>query len=152
IWGTILVLVLGYVLRKFLVWKKQREQKKLESGSKKVLSPAERFRSRIRKLESQGFHQRREYKTFALELTQIIKNALSDVFKFAAEDLTTEELLLTLEKKQKAFYRRSGEDLKTILAELDQIKFAKVETTADQCLVLLDRSLKIGTVMFEGMP
>jgi len=150
LWGVLFTLIISFFIYKFVQWKKARKILASAETEAKLLTPAEKFRQRLRKLESQGFHQRGEYKSFALELTATLKAAFTAQLKFPAEDMTSEEVNSYLERRHKVLYKRIGSDLAGIFSDLDKIKFAKVETDAANCLALLDLSMKIGVVLFEG--
>ncbi len=105
----------------------------------------------MRKLASQELHLRGEYKAFALELTSIIKATLAENLHFAAEDMTSEEILYTLERLHRTFFNTAGQMVTIFLSDLDQIKFAKVETTAQKCEALLDRAARIGNAIFGAI-
>ena len=151
-WWWALWIGFGAALLIFVVWqtvKWLKERKRIkELVPEKQLTPQEQFLARIRKLESQGLHQKGEFKAFALELTSITKSAIGGHLRFPAEDLTSEELLSTLERRYRVFYNTSGIGLKNLLADLDQIKFAKIETDSQKCMTLLDTALVIGRGLF----
>jgi hypothetical protein len=150
IWGALLLLLIAIVVREFFKWKKRREILLTQPEAGKPQTPQEKFQSALRKLESKGLHQKGEYKAFALELTQILKVTLGEHYRISAEDMTSEELMETLQRRQKVFFNDHGSLLQTILSALDQIKFAKVETTSGDCLVLLDNVNRIGNGIFGG--
>jgi hypothetical protein len=152
LWGVLLTIIVSFITYHFLKWQNERARFRKQVAIEDLQTPAEKFRSRLRKLESQGFHLRGEYKSFALELTQILKTGLSDQLKFQAEDLTSEEISTTLEKRYKPFFKLSGPQVTSVLANLDQIKFAKVETTSENCMSLIDMTMKIGSALFEAAP
>jgi hypothetical protein len=150
-WAILLAAVSGFVIYHFLRWKKERDRSRSQLSEEKFQTPAEKFRARIRKLESSGLHDKGDFKSFALELTQILKSGLGSQLGFPAEDQTSEEIIENLERKYKPFYKRAGTQVKNVLSELDQIKFAKTETTSQACLALLDQTAKIGQIIFEGV-
>lgn len=150
-WWTLWIIAIGIFAGAIFV----QIQKKLKSRRKPnvqeaVLTPEEKFKARMRKLESQGFHLKRDFKIFALELTNILKTAMSEQLAFSAEDLTTEEILDYLRKKHKNFYVPVEARLQNIFTELDQIKFAKIETTTERCQGLLDSTNIVGRMLFGG--
>jgi hypothetical protein len=152
IWITVILGLASYGLWTFLKWQKARRLAARLKEVSKPLTPVEKFRQKMRKLDSHGYHQKGEYKAFALELTSILKSAIGEQFRFPAEDLTSEELNLNLQQKFKTFYNSAGQELQSVLSELDQIKFAKTETSAEHCLRLMDRTLKIGQLLFGVTP
>jgi len=145
--GVAIASILIGALWQFLKFKKRREAVKVEANKPK-LTPQEIFHAKIRKLESKGFHNRGEYKLFALELTNIIKKTIGEELHFQAEDLTSEELLSTLERRHRVYSNTAGGTLELFLSDLDQIKFAKIETDAQKCTDLLDRGARIGNALF----
>jgi hypothetical protein len=145
--GILAAVILGVALWQFIKFKKRREAVKVEA-SKPKLTPQELFHAKIRKLESKGLHNRGEYKLFALELTTIIKKTIGEELHFQAEDLTSEELLSTLERRHRVYSNTAGATLEAFLADLDQIKFAKIETDAQKCSDLIDRGARIGNALF----
>jgi hypothetical protein len=154
LWWWILFALLGVaafggIIYGMIWYKKKKEKDKIVREQKRELTPEEKFFQRLRKLESSQYHMKGEYKTFALELTQIVKEALASNFRFNAEDLTTEEVLSWLQKKDRFFYDSTGPGLEALFAQLDQIKFAKVETTSEVCQALLDGAQLIGKNIFK---
>lgn len=145
--GAIIATIVGVAIWQFIKFKKRREAVKVEA-SKPKLTPQEIFHAKIRKLESKGLHNRGEYKLFALELTTIIKKTIGEELHFQAEDLTSEELLSTLERRHRVYSNTAGGTLSLFLSDLDQIKFAKIDTDAQKCSDLLDRGAKIGNALF----
>jgi hypothetical protein len=150
VWMGLLALILGFFIWQTVRWLKERKREK-SLVPERELTPQEKFQRRIRKLESTGFHQKGEFKAFALELTNILKTAIGAQLRFPAEDMTSEELLTILERRHRVFFQTSGQSLQTFFSELDQIKFAKIETTAARCMSLLDSSIKIGQDLFGGI-
>lgn len=146
-----LVLIVVSVLGA-LIWRFIKSRKKAEIEAKSVLSPKELFAQQLRKLESHGYHLKGQYKSFALELTLILKRAIGLNFTFNAEDMTSEELVDVIERKYKPFHRNSGALLKSMLSELDQIKFAKISSSPEQCAQLIDQAQKIGKDLFGVGP
>jgi len=151
LWGVLLLLIVGFCVREFLKWNKKRKAKLSNKGVGKPQTPQEKFQTLLRKLDSKGLPSKGEFKAFALELTHILKTTIGEHYRFNAEDMTSEELNETLQKRHKVFYRDSGELLQNMLADLDQIKFAKVETTPEKCFSLLDQANRVGLALF-GLP
>jgi len=150
-WGVIAAAVLGWGTRAYFKFRKAQAERKASGGPERPLTPREKFDIAIRKLESSGRHQRGEYKSFALELTAIMKRALQAELGLNAEEMTTEELIEQLEKRYKKFFSGSGMDLKVLFTQLDQIKFAKVVVHADDCQKLLDLVSRIGHGLFPEL-
>lgn len=144
--GAVASGILGY---KAWSWYKKRKATAIQKSKEVILTPAQKYNLLLQKLESKGFHFKGEYKSFALELTVIVKKTIGQKFNFPAEDLTTEEFFEEL-KTKKEFFSEAGSALKNLLSELDQIKFAKTETSLDKCVHLLDISKNIGTILFKG--
>ncbi|MCC6277619.1 MAG: hypothetical protein IT289_06875 [Oligoflexia bacterium] len=152
-WLMMAVLILGaigLITYWILKYRKRKAQLLQQAAQKKILTPEETYFQRLRKLDSQGLHQKGEYKAFALELTQIVKEGLGKQFKFNAEDLTSEEILAWLEKRASAFHDSMGSACQGLFQNLDQIKFAKVEVTSEFCQSLLDGASHIGRGIFKG--
>ncbi len=148
IWIVVGLTAIGFIIYRTKKWLKERNALAKLQEESRPLTPDEKFKSRMRKLESQGYHQRGEYKTFALELTNILKTSIGEQLHIQAEELTSEELMLILQERYRKFYQDAGSSLRTVLYELDQIKFAKIETTSEHCSKLLDESTKIGAILF----
>lgn len=148
-WIVVAVIVIGFVYRRIKQWVTSRATKTAKVPVK-VLSVREKFILALQKLESQEWHSKGEYKRFALELTAILKKSTGEKFKFNAEDLTTEEFFEILEKKHSYFWRENQDLLKQVFEHLDQIKFAKVTTTPEICMALIDKTRKVGNNLFRG--
>ncbi len=148
-WGALLAVTLAIVIKKFIDWKKARALKKAVAGEIKIITPREKYTLALQKLESQGFHIRGEYKGFALALTVIIKKAIGEKFSFPAEDLTSEEFFEVL-KNNRNFHDEVGALLESIMTSLDQIKFAKIETSETKCSSLIDMAKEVGRILYRG--
>jgi len=151
IWLTLAALILLFFTWQIVKWLKDRKKIQAQTPERK-LTPREQFQARLRKLESRDFHQKGEFKAFALELTNILKTTIGGYLGFGAEDMTSEEVLANLERRYKVFFTATGQTLTETFAELDQIKFAKIETSSARCMALLDNSMKIGRGLFGDQP
>lgn len=151
LWGALLlgISVACFVKIKEYLDRRKKAQQAL-AAAEKVLSPKEKFDLAIQKLESREWHSKGEYKKFALELTAILKKSAGEKFKFFAEDMTTEEFFDNLKSKHRFFWDEVHSHLTPLFETMDQIKFAKVETTPENCLSLLDQAKHIGNIMFRG--
>ncbi|MBK9295109.1 MAG: hypothetical protein IPM57_11850 [Oligoflexia bacterium] len=147
-WGLILVGSCVYGWIQFIKWKK-RKFEEANRPKVKILTSFEKYKLNLQKLESQEFHLKGEYKRFALDLSQIIKKAIGEKLSFLADDLTTEELFETLEKKHKKFWVPVQGVMTNAFITLDQIKFAKTPATAEMCMALLDASRLIGDELYK---
>jgi hypothetical protein len=146
IWGVLLFILAAGGVWQIIKVRRKRVAEKITPVAK--LNPREVFQAKIRKLESKGLHNKGEYKAFALELTAIIKKTIGEELSFAADDLTSEELLITLERRHRNYFNIAGKTIEKFLADLDQIKFAKIESNAQACTDLLDRGARIGNALF----
>ncbi len=149
-WGGIFLFALAIGIWRFIKWKRAKRAKAEAAIANRPLSPREKFQNKMRKLESQNFHMLGQFKNFAIQLSQIMKSALADELKFPADDQTTEELFLTLQSRHKKVYARIEEELKPLLLELDQIKFAKKLPTPEECRIHLDHAHSVGRKLFGG--
>jgi hypothetical protein len=122
-WGLVIAVVLILIAWKIIQIQKKRRKKAAEVVVAN-LTPQERFQAALRQLVSKGLHLQGDYKSFAVQLTFLIKKTLGSEMHFPAEDLTSEELLTTLERRHGAFYFSAGTSLASFLADLDRIKFA----------------------------
>lgn len=147
LWGVLAAALLGFIIREILRWRRERK-KRVAVVPEKELTLAEKFALRIRKLESQGLHLKGSYKAFALELTAILKQSVGAKLNFPAEDMTTEEFMDVLKKNHKKFFESAGQQMEAVMESLDKIKFAKVETSPEHCVSLLDLANQIGKFLF----
>lgn len=148
LWIALAVAILGiaaWQVYKFIQARKMRQEM---AENQRPLTVQEKFQKNLRKLESKGHHLQGHYKKFALELTSILKIAIGEQLGFSAEDMTTEEMIETLAKKHRGFNNKAGAQVASILGSLDEIKFAKTQTTSEQCIDLLDQVSKVGRLLF----
>lgn len=117
----IVLLILGLIV--FLVFVIRRRKLKKSETPEINLSPLEELQMRIKELKEKKLFDKGRFKPFFIRLTDIIKHYLCRQYHFNAEDLTTTETLIALEKKDKD--PRLHESLDSLFSTSDLVKFAK---------------------------
>jgi hypothetical protein len=118
----LLGLALLIILVILFIRKKKRQSK---SKPLRILPPLEELEEAIDKLYKKNWLKKRRFKIFFITLTDIFKNYLHREFGFNAEDLTTEETMWFVERKEpNAGIRKS---LEFIFLQSDLVKFAKFQ-------------------------
>ncbi len=127
------------------------------SGRKKVETEQQReppevvAERRLEELLASPWYQKKMWKEFFLELTDIVRDYLAEVFRFSAYADTTFEILTELKIK-----KISSGDLamvRTFFEKSDLIKFAKYEPTEEEVKELIEsarRIIKLGLKYHEA--
>ncbi len=113
-------------------------RKKKSRPAPAVVAPPQGFAQLLRELQAEGLPQRGEHRVYYTRLTDILRDALALKGGFKTREITSAQLM-----------RRSGkllepvplEQLRTILAESDAVKFAKLHPTLEQQDTILHTAL-----------
>jgi hypothetical protein len=114
--ALLIILVILYIRKK-----KRQEQSKPQ----RILSPLEELEEAIDKLHKKNWLKKKRFKVFFITLTDIFKNYLHREFGFNAEDLTTEETMWFVERKEPDTGIRKS--LEYLFRQSDLVKFAKFQ-------------------------
>lgn len=146
-WQQYIILLLCLlVLVAALVWRKKiakaffhRQHKTAVSAVDTRMTLLEKYTTALQRLRERDDINNGRYKEHYSELSDILRNYISEQFALPAPELTTQELLKRA--KRVAGLKRYRADIKTVLLRSDMAKFAKAQTdettaTADIQLVV----------------
>lgn len=124
----IVLLLLLLVICNFILRRKKEGLSSQEMIS--YLSPYEEAKQRLNALDDKSYPGEGSWKRFYLELTAIIKRYIERKFFLHISDLPTNDLIPVLEKEIPEFWTK---DMTDLIRYSDLVKFARLETSAEQC-------------------
>lgn len=130
--GVILLILLGFLLVKYLRERSRQEMFVPESFRETdFINPLDELEEDIVALRSAKHPtNREEFETFYVRLADSIRRYLKRVYDFPALEMTTREIITELQRE-----RASSElirDVKNVLRDADMVKFAKFNPASDQ--------------------
>ena len=129
---TLVGAVIAYFLYKYF-------KHKIKAISTPQLSPAEWAYAEIEKLETAHLIETRQYKELFTRVSEILRVYTEQVFGIASLDMTTEELIETIETSVKTQFDAVAL-LESILKEADLVKFAKYQPEARHCTKSMEKA------------
>lgn len=137
LYGLAGLLVAGLIV--YYLKKRKRTVKEEVIIAEKEILPHEKALSALKLLDEQAIWQSGNIKEYQSGLTEIIRTYLEDRYHVKALEMTTDEILSSLEKTD--FDRKYKSELKEILQVADLVKFAKAIPATDIHAVFMQKAV-----------
>lgn len=134
IWPWLLLIVCVLLLLGVLLWvwvKRKRQEPLFSLKQKAALPPEQVALEALLKMKKESIWLRGEVKFFFVELTEVLRNYLTDCHDIEALEMTSAELISALQAK--VWDREQLQSLQAVLSIADLVKFAKEEPDAFVC-------------------
>ncbi len=133
------LLIVGYLILSFL--KKRRKQNISDTSIPEVIRPAHEIAlEKLETIRRGQYWQRASAKAYYTDLSIIVREYVEKRFSVFALELTTHELLQTLQHSSCAAEEK--ERLRMLLSTADMVKFAKQQPDEQQSLQSIDMAIK----------
>jgi hypothetical protein len=154
VWILIALLVLALVLlalRAAMLWNQRRKARKEElENAPRILTPIEEFEKVRRETEAQGLVEKGTYKPHYFALSDAAKRFLGKSYRFDAEERTTRELLVELERMG------MGVDLidqwERVFDDMDVVKFTDQVPPLEMARAIAGRLSQVVTLSYAKSP
>lgn len=115
---------------------------KNKSDADLPLPPFEEFMFILKELGTKDYLKREQYKPYYFTISEGLKRYLGRKLQFNAEELTTSELIHSLNNRY-AFDSENKNEWKNIFNELDLVKFTDQKPNKDDAQTLMQRCLEL---------
>ncbi len=124
--GLILVAIIVFLL---YYLKRRKNQQGIFTVKEKYIPPHEKALAALEKIKENQIWKKGEIKEYYTEITDVIREYISERFQFDAMEMISGEIILSIENKIENIQRQK---LQELLLLADMVKFAKLKPLPDE--------------------